>query len=82
MIMGLNELEFAFISVQKLLDVFCGLVVHDVELRLQPLLGELLKLFLDASKIVVSSNALIGSAGCSSICSGIGQKNIRCRPTT
>jgi hypothetical protein len=61
MIMGLNELEFAFVLVKKLLDVFGGLVVHDIELRLEPLLGEIIN-FLYASKIVVSSNALIGSA--------------------
>jgi hypothetical protein len=57
MIMGLDELEFAFVFVKKLLDVFGGLVVHDIELRLEPLLGELIELFLYASKIVVSSNA-------------------------
>ncbi len=45
MIMGLDELEFAFVSVQKLLDVFGDLVVHDVELRLEPSLGEIIKLF-------------------------------------
>jgi hypothetical protein len=53
MIMGLNELEFAFVFVEKLL--------HDIELRLEPLLGEIIN-FLYASKIVVSSNALIGYA--------------------
>jgi hypothetical protein len=45
MVMGLDELEFAFVFIQKLLDVFCDLVVHDIELRLEPFLAELIKLF-------------------------------------
>ncbi len=56
-VVGLNKLQFAIILLQELFNLFSGLIVHDVELKVETLLGELIKLLfvcLEYSFIVYS----------------------------
>jgi hypothetical protein len=43
-VVGFNKLQFAIVLVQELFNIFSGLIVHDVELNMDTLLGELIKL--------------------------------------
>jgi len=45
MIVWLYELQVAIIFRQEALDVFRGLIIHDVELRLEPFRGEFVEVF-------------------------------------
>jgi hypothetical protein len=44
--MQLNKLQFALLFSEEFLDVFSGLVVHDIDLGLEAFGGEYIELFL------------------------------------
>ena len=46
MIVWFEELQVAIILRKESLDVFCGLIIHDVELRLESFAGEFVEVFL------------------------------------
>jgi hypothetical protein len=43
-VVGFDELQFAIVLSQELFNIFSGFIVHDVELNVETLLGELIKL--------------------------------------
>ena len=46
MIVLFDELQVAIICQKESFDVFCGLIIHDVELRLESFAGEFVEVFL------------------------------------